>query len=294
MLQHFRGSLLWIVFFLWIGPLSAQWPQGKGHAYTNISFTYLRYHEVIDRATLSDGFEHHSIERTVSDHTLNAYVEYGISERFTAKAALPFKLLRTGSELHEARDDRYTGDTVEAGSLNALGNIRLGGSYLLHQGDWNWSAELIGGMRSASYQHPTGLRSGYDAWYVTPRISAGKGWGKWYLSASLGYRYKTNGYTDDLVSNNELGYKWKRGEGKDTWFIFTMGALIPVNEGSYDDRNSVHTGLYRDEEGFVDPGLKINHYLNEHWAINLSSIGAIWARHGGNELTYTGGVSYEW
>lgn len=274
--------------------LKAQWPQGKGHAYTNISFTYLRYHEVLDGANLRNGFRHHSIERTVSDHTLNAYIEYGLTDRFTAVAELPFKILRTGEKLHEAPDDIYTSDTVESGSLNDLGNLRLGGTYLLHDGDFKWSFELMGGMKTASYQNPTGLRTGYDAWYMSPSILVGKGWEKVYFSASLGYRFKTNGYADDLLSRNELGYKWQRAPGKKTWFIFTMGAMIPMTEGDYDDGNSVHTALYRDEEGFVDPGLKINHYLNEHWAINISSIGAIWARHGGNELTYTGGVSYEW
>ncbi|PSR06285.1 MAG: hypothetical protein BRD49_01300, partial [Bacteroidetes bacterium SW_10_40_5] len=44
------------------------------------------------------------------------------------------------------------------------------------------------------YRLPTGLRSGYDAWYFTPKIQFGKSWGKTYFSSSLTYRYKTNGY----------------------------------------------------------------------------------------------------
>lgn len=294
LLKGLRSSLLPFLLLLLSCDLSAQWAQGKGNAYTAFSFTYLRYHEVIDGANFRNGFEHHSIERYVSDHTLTTYIEYGLSDRFTAVLDLPFKIQRTGDELLEAPDDRYTADTVASGRLNAFGNLRSGFTYALSSGTYHWALELMAGMRTASYRAPSGLRSGYDAWFATPRLSVGRGWEDLYFSASLGYRYKTNGYADDLVSRNEVGYKWQRGEHQRTWFIFTMGALIPVTKGGYDDGNSVHTGLYRDREGYVDPGLKINHYLSEHWAINLSSIGAIWARHGGNELTYTGGVSYEW
>ncbi|MFB6258561.1 MAG: hypothetical protein ABEH38_07695 [Flavobacteriales bacterium] len=282
-----------LLLFVPIGSM-AQWPAGKGNGYANLSFTYLRYHEVIDRASFQNGFEHHPIERYVSDHTLNAYLRVGVSDQFTVVTSVPFKFLATGDKLLEAPDDRYSSDTVEAGNLNTLGNLRIGGSYSLHSGTYNWSVKLMMGLKTASYQHATGLRSGYDAYYASPRILVGRGWEKWYFSASVGYRYKTNGYSDELVSSNEFGYKWDRGKGKKTWFTFTMGALVPVTKGRHEDRNSVHTGLYRDREGFVDPGLKIDHYLSKHWALTLSSIGAVWARHGGNELTYTGGISYEW
>ena len=274
--------------------IAGVWPQGKGNGYLQLSFTYLRYHEVIQTFNLENGFEHYGLKRYVNDHTLNGYLEYGLSDRLTFVGTVPYKILSTGDELRDAKDGRYPEDTVSAGNLNTLGNVNLGIRYLLNEGDLLWSAQLMTGLNTSEYEHATGLRSGYDAWYFTPRIQAGKSWGDWYFSASLGYRYKSNGYAHDLVSDNEIGYGWNRGEDKTTWFIFTMGAEVAVTNGFYDDRNSVHTGLYRDEEGFIDLGLKVNHYLNEHLALNLSSIGAIWARHGGNELTYTAGVSWEW
>ncbi len=270
------------------------WPQGKGQGYVNLSFTYLRYTEIIDRFKPKTLWQNHAIKRAVSDHTLNGYIEYGVTDRLTAIGNIPYKFLKTGDHLRPAPDDRYPGDTVAAGSRNGTSNIDIGGRYLLSEGALLWSVQLITGLNSAFYDHPTGLRSGYDTWYVTPRIQTGKGWGKTYFSASLGYRHKSNGYASDLISDNEFGYKWQRSGEKKTWFIFTMGAEIPVTTGNYDDRNSVHTGLYRDEEGFVDPGLKINHYFNEHLALNLSSVGALWTWHGGNSLTYTAGVAYEW
>lgn len=288
-----KRTILLLLLLLPLSALHSQWARGEDELYANLSFTYLRYHEVIDDFTLREGFKKHSIERSVSDHTMNAYLEYGVSDRFTAVANIPYKFLSTGNELLEAPDDRYTEDTVSSGSLNALGNVRLGGRYSFHRGKYHWAAKFMGGMKSASYLHEPGLRSGYDAWTAVPELELGRGWEKSYFSVSLGYRFKSNGYANDLISRNEFGYKWSRGPDKATWFIFTMGALLPVTEGDYDDRNSVHTALYQDEEGFVDPGLKVNHSIDEHWSINLSSIGAIWARHGGDELTYTLGISYE-
>ncbi len=271
------------------------WPQEKGNGYMALSFTYLRYHEVINGSLFDkDGFDKLKLHRTVNDHTLNGYFEYGITNRLTAIGNVPFKLLGTSEELQKTEPDLAPTDTIAAGSFNTLGNIDVGAKYLIHQGSFLWSIELMVGLKTASYRHSAGLRSGYDAWYLTPKIQFGKSWGKTYFSSSLSYRYKTNGYADDLVIDNEIGYQWVRPSGSPTWFIFTMGGELPLTEGTFDDRNSLQTGLYRDEEGFVDPGIKINHYLSEHWAVNVSSIGAIWARHGGNELTYTGGVSYEW
>ena len=261
----------------------------------NLSFTYLRYQEVINGSLFDPGgFDKLYLKRTVSDHTLNGYLEYGLSDRFTMIANVPFKFLKTGNDVRSLSQDPFPNDTLQSGTLNTPGNINIGGRYLLHRGDYLWSVQMIGGFNSAAYQNKSGLRSGYDAWYVTPKVQFGRGFGKTYFSASIGYRFKTNGYADDLVTDNEFGYKWERNSGYPTWFVLTFGAELPLTNGSHDDQNSDQTGLYRDEEGFVDPGLKINHYLSDHWAINISSIGAIWAKHGGNQLTYTAGISYEW
>lgn len=271
------------------------WPQGKGNGYFNLSFTYLKYNEVINGSLLaSNGFDKLPLKRSVSDHTLNGYLEYGISNRLTAIANVPIKLLKTGNEVRSLNNDPFPEDTLTSGSLNTLGNINIGARYLIARGELLWSVKVNSGIRSADYQHNTGLRSGYDAWYVTPSVQTGKSWGKTYFSASLGYRFKSNGYAHDLVTDNEFGYQWQRKSGLPTWFIVTAGAVLPITNGSHDDQNSKQTGLYRDEEGFVDPGLKINHYLTKRLSVNISSIGALWAWHGGNQLTYTAGVSYEW
>lgn len=271
------------------------WPQEKGKGYMALSFTYLRYHEVINGSLFdNNGFEKLELHRTVSDHTLNGYFEYGITNRLTAIGNVPFKLLKTSEELRSTKEDLSPSDTIAAGSFNTLGNVDLGARYLIHEGDFLWSIQLMSGLKTASYRHESGLRSGYAAWYLTPQVQFGRSWGQTYFSSSLGYRYKTNGYADDLVTDHEIGYQWARPSGHPTWFIFTFGAELPLTEGNFDDQNSSQTGLYRDEEGFVDPGIKINHYFSDHWAVNLSSIGAIWARHGGNELTFTAGVSYDW
>ncbi len=291
-----RYLLLTLLFTFLADYLQAGlWPQGKGNGYFNVAFTYLKYNEVINGSLFGqDGFDKLPLKRSVSDHTLNGYLEYGISDRLTVIANVPFKLLKAGEKVRSLKNDPFAKDTLTNGTLNTLGNINIGARYLIARNELLWSLQLTSGVRSAAYQHNTGLRSGYNAWYLTPKLEAGKSWGKTYFSTSLGYRYKSNGYAHDLVTDNEFGYQWRRSSGRSTWFILTAGAVLPVTEGRHDDKNTEQTGLYRDEEGFVDPGLKINHYITERWSINISSIGALWARHGGNQLTYTGGISYEW
>ncbi|MFB6258598.1 MAG: hypothetical protein ABEH38_07880 [Flavobacteriales bacterium] len=290
----FKKGFFLLLAFLFALPAFSTWPQGAGKGYFNISFTYLRYHELIDGADLQNGFQHHALQRTVSDHTLNAYFEYGLTERLTLMGDIPYKIMRTGAELHETKAYPYPGDTVQAGRLNAMGNVVLGGRYLLSKGDLLWSAQLMVGMKSAQYQEASGLRSGYDAWYATPRLRLAKGWGGTYLEASFGYRYKTNGYTNDLISDNEFGIRIPRSKDRETWIIIPFGAELPLGQGGYDDGRSVHTGTYRNGEGFVDVGLKVNHELYKGLTLNLATLGALWARHGGNEMTLTAGISYDW
>lgn len=294
--MKFYCGLLLIGSLLLMQPATAGvWPQGEGNGYFNLSFTYLRYHEVINGSLFQEnGFNITKLNRTVQDHTLNGYLEYGLSDRLTVIANVPYKIQRTEDALESTPTSRFAVDTLPAGSLNALGNVRLGGRYLLHKGKGLWAVQLVGGFNTATFEQANGLRTGYDAWYVTPRIQWGKSWGKTYVSTSLGYRYKSNGYAHDLISDNEFGYCWTRSSGKPTWFILTFGANLAVTNGVYDDQTARQTGLYQDEEGFVDPGLKINHYFTEHLALNVSAIGAIWAWKGGNQLTYTAGVAYDW
>lgn len=288
-----KSLFLFLACVLSLNGLST-WPQGEGKGYFNLSFTYLQYHELIDGADLQSGFQHHGLQRTVSDHTLNAYFQYGVTDRLTLVGNIPYKVMRTGKELRDTEAYPYPGDTIESGRLNALGNIALGGRYLLARNDLLWSAQLVLGMKSAQYQERTGLRSGYDAWFATPRLQLAKSWGGTYFRSSLGFRYKTNAYANDMITDNEFGIRIPRAKDRETWVIIPFGAELPLERGGYDDGESVHTGTYRDREGFVDIGLKVNHELYQGLTLNFSALGALWARHGGNEMTLTAGLAYDW
>jgi hypothetical protein len=284
----------WIIFlFLFTFHMqlfAGAWTQEKGKGFEQLSFTYLRYSGLINGSDPSS-----KLKREVTDFTLQNYLEYGLTDRLTLISVVPFKLLETGQEVLniDPEDDLYPGDTLEAGSLNGFSNVTLAMKYALKKGRVVWSAQLRVGTGNSRYDHATGLRTAYNSWLFTPSLLFGKGWNKSYLSTEAGFQYKTNNYAHNFIANVELGKRidWKKTK---TWLAFVFDALIPVTTGSFDDGNSIHTGMFQNGEGYVSPGIKVSHYMTQHFIFNFATYGAVWADHGGASPTLNFGLAYEW
>jgi hypothetical protein len=287
-----KKTMLLLLVFLPLLSLAGAWTQEKGSGFQQLSFTYLKYNGLINGS--DDGSR---LKREISDFTLQHYLEYGWSDRLTLLTVLPFKLLNAADKLEniDPEKDLFSNDTAEAGTLNALSNVFIAFKYsLINKGSGSvLSAQLKIGAPTGSYQNHSGLRSGYDSWLITPSLLWGKGLENSYISSEAGFQYKTNDYAHNLLANVEVGIKmqWKNTH---TWLVLVMDALVPVTDGEYDDKNAVHTGMFQDEEGFVSPGIKINHYLHPNWIVTFGTYGAFWADHGGNSPTMNFGLAYEW
>jgi hypothetical protein len=266
------------------------WTQEKGGGFQQVSFTYLKY-----KGLLNGDDDGSSLKREITDFTLQYYLEYGLHDKLTLLTVLPYKLLSAADKIEniDPEDDLFPNDTTEGGSLNALSNLTFALKYQLYKKNAVLSAQLRLGTATGEYDDPTGLRTGYDSWLITPSLLWGKGYENTYISSEAGFQYKTNDYAHNVLANVELGLKmqWKKTH---TWLVVVIDALVPVTEGNYDDQNSVHTGMFQDSEGFVSPGVKINHYLNPNWIVNFGTYGAFWADHGGNSPTLNFGLAYEW
>ena len=101
----------------------------------------------------------------------------------------------------------------------------------------------------------------------------------------------TANYSNNMVGNLEYGYKMFEGK---TFVMARVDVKMPFTQGTFDEGNSVQTGLYRDNSSFISPGLKIAQKLADAWFLNFGVYGAFFSENEGSAATYNFGLAYEW
>ena len=141
------------------------WVLGKKKGFAQIGATFLNYSSVYNSEGVSNG-----IGFEVTDNTFQLFTEYGISDKMNVKLILPFKSLEAQS-----------GAASE--SLSGLGNVTIGVKRLLVDKSFKFSGGLDVSMNTIQSESSAGLRTGYDAFGVTPYLSVGTSKGKFYVFA---------------------------------------------------------------------------------------------------------------
>jgi len=60
---------------------------------------------------------------------------------------------------------------------------------------------------TSNYDAVSGIRTGYDAWSLTPLFLAERGFGKTYIQAFLSADIRSNGYSSNFKIGGEVGRK---------------------------------------------------------------------------------------
>ena len=269
------------------------WPRAKKSGYAQFSATYLGYSSIFGVDS-----EITPLRRNVTDITSQLYVEYGITDKLTLTANLPFKYVFTGDEVLSS-DTTYFRDTVASGNLFGLNTVLLGLKYNIINKRVLFSAGLNTEANVAKYDSTTTLRTGPSAWVIHPFVSVGTTFfnGKLFTFLDAGYRLRTHQYSDEFDFNFELGYSWNYS----TYFIFNLAGRISVQEGSFDNGvtafvpngRDLHTNLYPNNQQYVGYGVKFIQKIKKKVHINAAVYSGF-----GNMVaaapTYNLGVAYEW
>ena len=276
-----RISIL-LISFLPIFVHAGAWTKAKGEGYSQLSFTYIKSHSLF----LEDGRDL-ELRRDVTDMTLQGYLEYGLTDKFTLLGVLPFKFTSTGDELFPTTQFK---DTLEAGSLSGLSNIMIGFKQRLFNKKYVGSFQLTFESWHSRYDAPTGLRTGYESMALSPSFLIGRGWDKTFFSAELGIKYRTNSLSHQWKAGIEVGRKF----GDKTWIIAVVDDLESFHTGKSFNGNAEHTGLYVNNQESFSYGAKFIHSISDSWAVNLAGYGAF----AGNKVAHfpalVAGISYEW
>lgn len=273
MTKFFTLTLLALTLALFASA-GGPWPLKKNSGYAQLGFSYLGYNKFFNQ----DG-KVTDLRRPVTDLTTQLHIDFGITDRLTMTANLPFKYVSSADRISSA-DTSYFKDTVQAGGLFSLSNVMLGLKYNIINKKILFSAGLNVEANVAKYDSLSTLRTGPDTWVFHPYVSVGTTFAqeKLYLLLDAGYRIRLNKYSHEADFNFELGYSWNQK----TYFIATVAGRFSVQNGSYDNNvtavtdatdptskslhpygRNLHTSLYPNDQQYIGGGLKFIQKINK-------------------------------
>lgn len=234
----------------------AQAPQTllKDKAVIHFTGSFLRYDRVFNKT--GDLIDSRS---SIQDNTFTASVVYGITDKFTIKAGLPFKVQYTTPD---ATDQR-------SGNLDGLSNVALGGQYLF----WNKELKITAGLdvlsRNYSVNYTSSLRTGYVGYTVMPYVFIVKQYDRKYITAQAGFAARSNKYSEEIRVNIEGGYKFFNK----LWLAGLIDSKFSLRNGSFHEHDSpgfFSTGMSVNNQQFFSAGGKATYAFTEAFGIQAT------------------------
>ncbi len=221
------------------------WIQDKG--YSHLAFNTIPTYSKVYQ---SNG-ENWITTRPLVDNTLQLYFEYGMDNKYGIIFNAPYKMLQSGDQLND--NPSIPDNPVQAGNLNALGNLQIGFKYNLLGGKHLLTGQLLVELPTGQFDANTGLNTGLDATTIAPYIIYSTGSEKLYFNASVGFGIKNNNYSDDWRLNTELGFK----PIKKLWIAGVIDIVSSTNNGNVvHPETLLQTGLYVNNQEYFSYGLK--------------------------------------
>lgn len=228
------------------------WTRDKGIFYSQLGTTIYYFDSKIniDNSIIA-------IDRKIASNSIQAYLEYGISNKLTANVIVPFVF----SDSKNTNKIEPIG--IVDGSLNAFGNVNIGFTYNFYKKNgYVLSTKLQSTLPTATFKEDTGLRTGTDSFGIAPSFLAGYGGNKFFASAELGFNYRTNKYSSQTIGGFQIGKNF--GKNKKLLIIFHTDIQSSNYDGKYDDKNSNATITYLNNQTYFAHGIKFGYKLNKN------------------------------
>ncbi|MBK6931005.1 MAG: hypothetical protein IPH12_09060 [Saprospirales bacterium] len=259
------------------------WARSKAGAYTQLG-----YHTIPAYTALfgKDGPDIDMI-REVSEHTVQFYGEYGLTNRSTVVLSMPYRFTRRGAR---NPDSPYMFAVEDTGSVSGLGNVSLALRHQFTTGRLAVGGTLRLDFPSDKSNFSAGLRTGFNAFTVQPSISAGMGFARAYWFAYGGYAIRTNHYSHFINAGLEGGVHLGP-----VWLIGFSEWVGPLRNGSRSlPALDVLTGLYVNDQGWISIGLKGIWEINRFVGVVVSGAGAAAARYVPKSPGLSAAVYFKW
>ena len=248
-----------IIYLLILTPsvLTAQaWTKSKGQGFYKLDFTSIKAADVFDKNGDVVGF------RTLGNYTTSFYGEYGVSNKFTVLAYVPFYVRNVVNETK----GRQTGQIIEPGIVNNnFGDVDLGFRYQLPIKNVAVAANLILGIPTGDAKQVDGLFTGDGEFNQLLKIGVGTGKKRWWTQGALGFNNRTKGFSDEFRYDFEFGYKFFNDR---LLAIFKINGIESLNNGT---AQAAATGLFSNNVEYMGIGPEILYYANAKKTIGISA-----------------------
>jgi len=267
-----------VVSSVFAGP----WTRKQGTGFVQLGFSTIGYNKVYN-----DRSEKQPLSVDVRDNVLQLLGEYGFTDHLTASAAVPFKFLSV---------DGTTASRTNSG----VGDIDLGLKYnWLNANGFVLSSEALFGLPVGSTTNTDGLRLGDGEFNVTARMLAGKSFfpTPLYVSADLGFNFRTNNFSHDVPFNIEAGYGLL--DNRLYVILLIAGRESLSNKAtlgsnpSAAELSAAGLGLYGNNLEFLAIVPKVFFRIDERWAIAASYATAVHGRNVAGGIVLAGGIAHE-
>ncbi|WP_405610427.1 hypothetical protein [Polaribacter sp. Asnod1-A03] len=253
------------------------WTQEKGKFYTQLSFTSIsNYDEFF-------GDPDYSINGKISDHTVQLYNEYGITNNTTLLVNIPLKSISFEQNINCITTPC---NSIE-NNKTALGNIEIGVKHNFYKKDWLLSGQLSIETNTSSFDEDSGIRTGYNAITFTPLFSVGKSFGNSYLQTFIGAKIRTNNYSSNFKIGGEFGNKIF----KNIWLIGFLDIEKSFENGKVllSDKNLI-TSLYVNNQEYGVVGVKAIGELKNDFGLTASLPAAFFGNNVAKQVALSVGI----
>ena len=186
-----------------------------------------------------------------NDITINFYGEYGLSNDFTLIANIPF--------YRSLKFDGWTPAGKEV-SKTGISDSHLGVKIKLKEFSQNvLSLTTLLGIPLGERNDSTGLWTGSEEWNQIIMLNFGRSFYPldFYLSSSVGYNNRTNGFSDEIRYSLEGGYFVIKNK---LLLILRIGGVASLKNGSLGNVSGI-AGLYANNQNFLAYGPEVHYSI---------------------------------
>ena len=241
------------------------WPQPRGGGFFKLGQNAI----IAGRYFQPDG----SIEdiRTISLYTTSLYAEYGLTDRLTAIAYVPFFVRSTLN----AESFTAGATTIPADFVNSFGDTNLGVKYgLLIGGPIVMSVGLTLGLPlGATAGGETGiLQTGDGEFNQLVTVEASRAFGAFYSTVLLGFNNRTNDFSDEFRYGVEAGYTFG---GKLIAQLRVFGVSSFMNGEA---RGGAGNSIFANDTEFLSITPEVAYNLTDKVGVSASVGGAVFGK----------------
>jgi protein XagA len=233
--------------------LTAQaWTKAKNTGFYKLDYTSINAADVFDTKGAVVPF------RPVKNVATSFYGEYGITNKITAIAYVPFFV----SNILGAQ----TGAVTKPRVLNSgFGDVDLGFRLALPIKAVAVSANVLFGLPTGDGKNVDALFTGDGEFNQMLKIGVGTGKKRWWTQAALGFNNRTKGFSDEFRYDFEFGYKFFNDR---LLAIFKINGIESLNNGTV---SAAKTGLYSNNVEYAGLGPELLYYVNAKKTIGISA-----------------------